>query len=53
MKKEFKTLKEGLTWIALHAISQVHLELLSHELTSNHRYTGHYFIHTIIPDYQI
>ncbi|MDH3651782.1 MAG: hypothetical protein OEQ53_19010 [Saprospiraceae bacterium] len=50
MKKEFKTLREGLAWIAFHAISQLHLKILSEELTNNHRFTGHYFIHTIVHD---
>ena len=50
MKKEFKTLNEGLAWIALHAISHLHLTILSEELSLNHRFTGQYFIHTIMDD---
>ncbi len=50
MKKEFRTFKEALAWIALHAISQFHLTIRSEELSLNHRFTGQYFIHTIMDD---
>ncbi|NND35204.1 MAG: hypothetical protein HKN76_21635 [Saprospiraceae bacterium] len=50
MKKEFEDFLNAISWIAEHAITQLHLELLKEELISNHRTTGRYFIHTIIFD---
>ncbi|NND33910.1 MAG: hypothetical protein HKN76_15080 [Saprospiraceae bacterium] len=50
MKKEFEDFRNAICWIAEHAITQLHLELLKKELTSNHQSTGRYFIHTIIFD---
>ncbi|NND35202.1 MAG: hypothetical protein HKN76_21625 [Saprospiraceae bacterium] len=50
MRKEFQDFLNAITWIAEHAITQFHLDLLKEELISNHRTTGKYFIHTIILD---
>lgn len=48
MKKEFESYRKAISWIALHAISQFHLDVLKEELFSNHENTGSYYIHTII-----
>jgi hypothetical protein len=50
MKKEFENFRIAISWIAEHAITQFHLEVLKKELTMNHRSTGRYFIYTIIFD---
>lgn len=50
MKKQFENFRIAICWIAEHAITQLHLEVLRKELIANHRSTGRYFIHTIIFD---
>jgi len=48
MRKEFENYRKAISWIALHAISQFHLDVLKEELWANHKTSGSYYIHTII-----
>ncbi len=48
MKREFENYKHAITWIAINAISNWHLQLLKSELSENYETTGKYFVYTII-----
>ncbi len=47
MKKEFNNHMEAIDWIAEHAETESHFEILREELTFNHIYTGEYFVNSI------
>lgn len=53
MKKEFESHLEAIDWIAEHAETESHFEMLREELIFNHIYTGEYFIDSISTDREI
>jgi hypothetical protein len=53
MKKEFESHLEAIDWIAQHAETESHFEILREELIFNHIYTGEYFIDSIAMDREV
>ena len=47
MRKEFNNHMEAINWIADHAETESHFEILREEIIFNHIYTGEYFINSI------
>ena len=53
MKKQFENHLQAIDWIADHAETESHFEILREELTFNHIYTGEYFIDTLLSDREV
>jgi len=50
MKKEFDSHLEAINWIADHAKTESHFEILREELLFNHIYAGEYFLEGVASD---
>jgi hypothetical protein len=53
MKKEFNNHAEAIRWIASHAETESHFEILKDELEFNHIYTGEFFIHNLLMGHDV
>ena len=53
MKKEFENNLQAIDWIAEHAETESHFEILREELIFNHIYTGEYFIESILTNREV
>jgi hypothetical protein len=53
MKKEFESHLEAIDWIADHAETESHFEILREELIFNHIYDGEYFVDWISTNREI
>ena len=53
MKTQFESHLQAIDWIAEHAETEAHFEILREEIIFNHIYTGEYFIDNLISDREV